>query len=150
MVRVNVLTVELRIARRRPHLVAAEFLIDGRPLLEHCEAATGQSYDRVSPFGWTPPDYQRALAESLLLRRPPLLSTGRQQFLVCPECADIGCGSITAIVRSEGDYLVWEQFGYENNYDPASPWLFPMGAMVIPEQAVSRLLSLHVPGLTLS
>src|SRR5205807_1544048 len=113
----------------RPHLLAAEFILDGRPLLEHCEGATGQTFDLVSPFGWTAPDYQLALAESLLLRRPPLLATGRQQFLVCPECADIGCGAITAAVRSEGGYFVWELFGYENDYDPDLPWLFPVGRM---------------------
>jgi hypothetical protein len=146
--RANVLTVELRCGPRRPHLVTAEFIVDGRPLHEHCERATGQIFDLVSPFGWTPPDHQLALAERLLLRQPPLLPTGRQEFLVCPECAGLGCGCISAVVQSKDGCYVWSDFGYENEYDPGSLHLFPMGRIVIPAGDVTRLLNGHVPGLT--
>src|SRR5581483_7317180 len=97
----NVLTVEWRSNRRRPDLSIAEFLIDGCPLLEHCEGATRETFDLVSPFGWTPPAHQQAVAERLLLRQQPLLPTGRRELLVCPICADLGCGCISAVVRSE-------------------------------------------------
>jgi hypothetical protein len=146
--RVNVLTVDWRSGSRRPYLVAAEFVIDGRPLLEHCERATGQIFDLVSPFGWTPPDHQLALAQRLLLRRPPLLPTGRQEFLVCPECADLGCGCISAVVQSEDGCDIWSDFGYENDYDPGSLQLFPMGRFFFLEGEVARLLGGVVPGLT--
>jgi hypothetical protein len=129
-------------------LVAAEFLVDGRPLLEHCERATGQAFDLVSPFGWTLPDHQLAFAERLLLRRPPLLPTGRQVFLVCPECADLGCGCISAVVQSEEGYYVWSDFGYENDYDPGSLRVFPMGRFIFPEGDVTRALRGRVPGLS--
>ena len=142
------LTLESRSGPRRPHLVAAEFIVDGRSLLNHCERATGQTFDFVSPFGWTPPDHQLALAERLLLRRPPLLPSGRREFLVCPECADLGCGCISAIVHSEDGCFIWSDFGYENDYHPASLWLFPMGRLIVPEEDVTRLLGGHVPGLT--
>jgi hypothetical protein len=145
--RVNLITLEWRSGPRRPHLVAAEFIVDGRLLLEHCERASGQTFDLVSPFGWTPPDHQLALAERLLLRRPPLLPTGRRELLVCSECADLGCGCISAVVRAEGDHYVWSDFGYENDYDPAALSLFPMGKIVIPEAALTGLLAGCVPGL---
>jgi hypothetical protein len=146
--RANVLTMEWRSGPRRPYLVAAEFILDGRPLLEHCERATGQTFDLVSPFGWTPPDHQLALAERLLLGQPPLLPTGRQEFLVCPECADLGCGCISAAVQYEDGCFIWSDFGYENDYDPGSLLLFPMIRFVIPAGDVTQLLGGHIPGLT--
>jgi hypothetical protein len=146
--RVNVLSVEWRSGPRRPGLVAAEFFVDGRPLLEYCERATRETFDLVSPFGWTPADRQRALAERLLLRRPPLLPTGRQELLVCPECADLGCGCISAVVQHEEGCYVWSDFGYENNYDPGSLRLFPMGRFTFPERELTRLLGGIVPGLS--
>ena len=148
MSRVNVLTMEWRSSSRRPQLVAAEFVIDGRPLLEHCERATGKTFDVVSPFGWTPPDHQLVLAQRLLLRRPPLLPTGRREFLVCPECADLGCGCISAVVQSEDGCCIWSDFGYENDYDPNSLQLFPMGRFIFTEGEVARLLGGVVSGLT--
>ncbi len=149
MSRMNVLTVEWCISPRRPHLVAAEFIVDGRPLLEHCERATGRTYDLVSPFGWTPPDCQRVLAERILLRGPPLLPTGRLEFLVCPECGDLGCGCISAIVNVEEGHYIWSELGYENDYDPGSLFLFPMGKFIFPEESVIQLLIGFVPGLSL-
>ena len=148
MSRVNVLTVDWRSGSRRPHLVAAEFVVDGRPLLEHCERTTGRNFDLVSPFGWTPPDHQLVIAQRLLLRWPPLLPTGRREFLVCPECADLGCGCISAVIQSEDGCYIWSDFGYENDYDPGSLRLFPMGSFVIPEGEMARLLGGVVPGLT--
>jgi hypothetical protein len=144
----NVLAMEWRTGRRRPHLVAAEFIVGGRSLLEHCERATGQTFELVSPFGWTPTDHQLALAERLLLRRPPLLPSGRREFLVCPECADLGCGCISAIVHAEDGHYIWSEFGYENDYDPGSLSLFPMGKLIFLEGDVLRLLARYVPGLS--
>jgi len=145
--RLNMLTVEQRSGPRRPYLVAAEFIVDGRPLLEHCERATGQTFDLVSPFGWTPPNHQLVVAARLLLRGPPLLPSGRREILVCPECADLGCGCISAVVHAEDGCYLWSDFGYENNYDPALPLLFPMGNFIFAENDVTRMLAAQVPGL---
>lgn len=147
MSHVNVLSMEWRSGPRRPHLVAAEFIVDGRSLLEHCERATAQTFDVVSPFGWTPPNHQQAVAERLLLRRPPLLPSGRQELLVCPECADLGCGCISAAVRYQDGQFVWNDLGYENDYDSGSLSLFPMGNLVFTEDDVRHLLARHVCGL---
>jgi hypothetical protein len=35
---------------------------------------------------------------------------------VCPECGDINCGAVTAMVEEEGDQIVWKQFGHERGY----------------------------------
>jgi hypothetical protein len=128
--------------------VAAEFFVDGRSLLEHCERAAKQTFDLVSPFGWTPAEYRLEVAQRLLLRRPAVLTTGRREFLVCPECADLACGCISAIVeRAEGCYF-WSNFGYEASGDPVSLQLFPMGRIVVREDELFRLLSRIVPRLT--
>jgi hypothetical protein len=145
--RVNALTVKWGGVLRRPHLVAVEFVIDGRPLSEYCERATGETFDLSSPFGWTLLDHQLVLAQRLLLRQPPILLTGRREFLVCPECADLGCGCISAVVRSEKGFYIWSDFGYENEVDPGSLQLFPMGRFIFPEDEVAGVLSKVIPGL---
>jgi hypothetical protein len=145
--RVNALKLESHTCSRRPHLVTNEFVIDGRPLLEHCEHSAGTTFDLVSPFGWTPPDYQKVVAQRLLLRQPPLLPSGRRELLVCPECADLGCGCISAVVQREDGYYTWRDFGYENDYDLNSLYLFGMGTLVFAEHDVARLLGGIVPGL---
>ena len=150
MSRINVLDMEWRSGPRRPHLVAAEFIVDGRPLLEHCERATGQAFGLVSPFGWIQPVHQLSHAERLVLRQPALLPSGRREFLVCSECADLGCGCISANIYAEDGHYVWSEFGYENDYDPGSLSLFPMGKFVFPEGDVLRSLARYVPGLSLS
>lgn len=144
--RFNVLTIEWRSGPRRPSLIAGEFIVDGRPLLEFCERATDQTFDLVSPFGWTTPEYQLEVAERLLLRRPPLLPTGRCELLVCPECAGLDCGCISAVVQREAGWYIWSEIGYENDYDPDSLVLFAMGRFAIPESELIHQLGRVVPG----
>jgi hypothetical protein len=39
-------------------------------------------------------------------------------LFVCPECGDLGCGSITVEMSITQGRIVWCDFAYENNYDP--------------------------------
>ncbi|HTJ11438.1 MAG TPA: hypothetical protein VL547_05420 [Dinghuibacter sp.] len=41
------------------------------------------------------------------------LETGRVMIYVCPECGDIGCGAITAIILDRGAKIIWSDFGSE-------------------------------------
>ena len=125
-------------------MVTSEFVLDGRLLLEHCERSAKQTFDVVSPIGWTLPDYQTAFVERLLLRQPAVLPSGRREVLVCPECADLGCGCVSADVSSDGDYFVWDEIGYENDYDPEMLLVFPMGRFVIPKAELVHQLRGHV------
>ncbi|WP_145447825.1 hypothetical protein [Gimesia panareensis] len=145
MRRVDSIIIEWRKARQRPELVTGEFILNGRPFLEHCELATKQTYDVVSPVGWTTPDYQSAFVERLLLRQPAVLPSGRREVLVCPECADLGCGCISADMASEGDYFVWSEIGYENDYDPEMSVIFPMGQFVIPKDELLHQIRRYIP-----
>ena len=43
------------------------------------------------------------------------LQTGRIMLLVCRECGDIGCGSITLEIQKNEDSYVWKNFAHEND-----------------------------------
>lgn len=143
--RINSIQIEWHTARRRPGLVTGEFVLDGSLLLEQCERSTKKTYDVVSPIGWTLPDYQISFVERLLLRQQALLPSGRRELLVCPECADLGCGCISANVSSEADYFVWDEIGYENDYDPEMLVIFPMGRFVISKAELFHQIRGYVP-----
>lgn len=128
-------------------MVTSEFVLDGRLLREHCERSAKQTFDVVSPIGWTSPGYQTAFVERLLLRQSAVLPSGRREVLVCPECADLGCGCISADMSSDGDYFVWDEIGYENDYDPEMLLIFPMGRFEIPKAELFHLLRGYVPDL---
>jgi hypothetical protein len=145
--RISSIKVEWRTARRRPGFVAAEFVLDGCLLLDHCERSTKDSFDVVSPLGWTPLEYQISFVERLLLRQPALLISGRRELLVCPECADLDCGCISAEVSEEEDCFVWDEIGYENNYDPNMQRIFSMGRLVVSKAELLHQLREHVPHL---
>src|SRR5687767_297844 len=130
MRRLNTIALERRAVRRHADCIASEFLIDGCLLQEHLERATKRSFDLVSPIGWTVADYQRQYSQRLLLLSEPELPSGRRELLVCPECADVGCGCVSAEVRIADGEVSWSKLGSENNYDPDSLALFAMGAFV--------------------
>lgn len=147
MTQLSKLTIESLPALRRPQLIAGEFVIEGSNLREQCERATKDTFDVVSPLGWAPAEYQATFAERLLLRQPAILPSGRRELLVCPECADLGCGCISAEVVSDGDCFLWDKLGYENNYDPAMLTIFPMRQIVIAKTELLRQLRKFVPDL---
>ncbi len=137
----NSLTMETRSVPGHSDAIAVEFVVDGRLLLDHVQALTHRQFGLISPLGWTTSEYERAYAGRLLLREPSILPSGRRELLVCTECADVGCGCISADVRIEDGYIIWSALGYENNYDPDSLSLFPLGMMVFDEARMTGLLS---------
>jgi hypothetical protein len=73
--------------------------------------------DLIGTFGWSEnKDYENKQIDEFLGLEKPELITGRTSFYVCPECGDIGCGAITAMIEITDDYVIWRDFGYENNY----------------------------------
>lgn len=85
-----------------------DFVVDGRSLL----AALGGG-DFVTPFGWLRPWVEEEAARQLLLVDPSPLEGGRRELYVCPECADLGCGALTAVIERAGDRVFWRDFGYQ-------------------------------------
>lgn len=73
--------------------------------------------DLITLFGWgTNLDYDRHILNVFRLKEKSELETKRVMIYVCPECGDIDCGTITAIIKDYGDRIVWCDFGYETGY----------------------------------
>lgn len=123
--RVHKLRIESRAVRRRPHMIVLDLMIDGLSLYDQIDRVAGP-FDLVSPVGlWSASD-QREWAARLLADGPPLLPSGRCELFVCP-CGDLGCGCISCLVHRDGDYVVWSELGWENDYEPDGLVLFTMG-----------------------
>lgn len=95
-----------------------DYAVDGRPLLERlAESARGSLADDMIPvlvYDWSPDD----AIDVLLGVRPGELEDGRIPLYTCPECADLGCGAITAVVERNAKDVTWHDFGYQNDHEP--------------------------------
>ncbi len=101
----------------RTEIVHWDYLVDGVSLRERLKVG-----DMISPFGWLRPAADARFRQILLLKQPSDLKPGRVPIFVCPECADYGCGAVTAAVTKDGDFIIWDSFAHENNYsDEAHP-----------------------------
>ncbi|MBI1249606.1 hypothetical protein GC197_17415 [bacterium] len=98
--------------RNKTERLYYDFAVNGQPLVEIVQPG-----DFITPFGWLSLDLQRQYFCQLLLRQPSELSSGRVPLYICPECADLGCGSVTVKIVKYDDCLVWSEFGFENNYE---------------------------------
>jgi hypothetical protein len=90
-----------------------EFVIDGVPLSTRIDA------DFISPFGWFSIDAQRAAIDRLQRRKPPDLAHGRTSLYICPECGDLGCGAVSAMIAGGSGVVIWKDFGVQNNDEGA-------------------------------
>ena len=98
-----------------------DFEVDGKSLFDRLDPG-----DLVSCLGWPHLEFEREMAARLLLDAPSNLASDRVELYVCGECADIGCGAITArITLLDDDVVQWSDIGYENDYDPTLPDLEP-------------------------
>jgi hypothetical protein len=88
-----------------------DFVIDGLALSSRFDA------DFISPLGWLAVQEQVATIDRLLRRKPPDLAHGRTSLYICPECGDLGCGAVTAVVGGGTGVVVWSDFGIQNNYE---------------------------------
>jgi hypothetical protein len=73
--------------------------------------------DFITPLGWLSEENNKLAADRLLRKAEPDAPNGRTSIYVCPECADLGCGAVTAIIERVGDTIVWRNLGVQNNYD---------------------------------
>jgi len=78
-----------------------DIIVDNVSLFEEMKR---RRLDLVSPF-WFGTDIAQEVsangiesAERLLLQRPADFQGDRRSFFVCPECADLGCGAVSAVV----------------------------------------------------
>ena len=97
--------------------IYADFVVDGEPF----SARARNIGDLISRLGWGSREVQDAALAALLLEAPADLPDGRRSIYVCPECGDLACGALTAIVERDGDFVVWRDFTLDNGLDSPPP-----------------------------
>ncbi|MGW0861651.1 oxidoreductase [Streptomyces sp. NPDC002611] len=111
------------------HRDFVDFIVDGRPLLFRLS-----DLDAVSPLASdVPPAIFTAQVRSLLLESPAPLPEGRYVVYGCPECEDLACGAVTAVIRQDGEDFIWRDFAWQtaehadldlNGYHGIGPFRF--------------------------
>ncbi|MGW0823434.1 oxidoreductase [Streptomyces sp. NPDC002845] len=93
------------------HRDFVDFIVDGRPLLFQLS-----DLDAVSPLASDiPPSIFTAHVRGLLLETDAPLTGGRYVIYGCPECADLACGAVTAVIEKDGDDYVWRDFAWQTD-----------------------------------
>ena len=123
---------------RRAHL---DFVVDGEPLTDRLAPVLGDYVAALVldwPIGFPATDYGYLTGEL-----PAPLPGGRVPLYICPECGDLGCGGVTAVVERTPETVVWRDFGYQNDYDPfePDPELAHVGPIVFDRQAYDDALA---------
>ena len=91
-----------------------DFVVDGERL---GSLAIRAGTDTISGLWLGSVEPGRSTLMCLLGKAAPDAPGGRTSIFVCAECADLGCGHITAMVDIGADVVTWTQFGYQNNYE---------------------------------
>jgi len=93
------------------HRDFVDFIVDGRPLLYQLS-----DLDAVSPLASdVPPAIFTAQVRSLLLEAEAPLDGGRYVIYGCPECEDLQCGAVTAVIGKDGEDFVWRDFAWQTD-----------------------------------
>ncbi|MFF1506658.1 hypothetical protein [Streptomyces sp. NPDC058326] len=106
----------------RPRPDDVDLVVDGRALLHRLhEAGDG---DAVSPLAADLPPALRAEHVRRLLDPATPLADGRRVIYSCPDCEDLGCGAVTAVVERAGECgedVIWRDFAWQTGplADPA-------------------------------
>ncbi|MEU3663245.1 oxidoreductase [Streptomyces sp. NPDC032940] len=111
------------------HRNFVDFIVDGRSLLFRLS-----DLDAVSPLASdVPPAIFTAQVRSLLLETDAPLPGGRYVIYGCPDCEDLACGAVTAVIQRDGDDFVWRDFAWQtgehadlefNGYHGIGPFRF--------------------------
>ena len=97
-----------------------DFVIDGKSLYQTFETI---SYDLISCLGWGLQDEQQQAKLRLTLQASTDFPNQRQSLYICPECGDLGCGAISLRVVEQSGLIIWQDFGYENNFEDCVHWV---------------------------
>lgn len=94
-----------------------DFVVDSTSLYQTLSLSKG--LDLISPL-WLDEQLAALSLEAikgLLLEGQADFPNNRRALFICPECGDLGCGAVTAIIEREERNIVWRGFGYENTYE---------------------------------
>ncbi|MEU0755472.1 oxidoreductase [Streptomyces albogriseolus] len=91
------------------HRDFVDFVVDGRPLLYRLS-----DLDAVSPLASdVPPSLFTAQVRGLLLETGAPLPDGRYVVYGCPECEELACGAVTAVIERDGEDVIWRDFAWQ-------------------------------------
>lgn len=93
-----------------------DFVVDGVSLYEKI----GRRSDLISTIWIDPPmaiNEQRRAIRRLLKLDAGDLPGDRVSLYICPECGELGCGSISLHIQIAAEQITWYDFGYENSYE---------------------------------
>lgn len=91
-------------------------MIGRRPLLPLLDGA-----DLVSVLATDlPASDLHAEVGRLLLDTPSRLPGRRHPLYCCPECGDLSCGAVTAVIVRHDKHIIWRDFGWQDEDDPES------------------------------
>ena len=88
-----------------------DFVINGRRLSEQIPD------DVASCLGWGEPEWEALVLVKLLPGGQPDFPPDRVALYICPECGDLGCGAVSAIIEQQGESIIWRDFGWQNDYE---------------------------------
>ena len=69
--------------------------------------------DVITALGWGDWAWQNAVIDRLARRAAPDLAHERTALYVCPECGDLGCGAVSAVVSGGAGVISWSDFGFK-------------------------------------
>lgn len=95
-----------------------DFTLDGERVHEVVARCVLHEPDDVSALQDAWPQGAVDAVERLLDLREPDLPDGRTSLYVCPECQDLGCGAVTALVRFTATTVEWRDLGFQNENFP--------------------------------
>jgi len=120
--------------------IYSDFYVSGTRLLD---LLGWPDADFITPLGWGAVEVQRSAIANFLSCQKPSHSNGRCPLYICPECADFGCGAVTARVEREGDFIVWRDFAFENGYE--EPRLYDLTPLRFDATGYEHTLSAFKP-----
>ncbi|MER6943844.1 hypothetical protein ABT294_07455 [Nonomuraea sp. NPDC000554] len=94
-----------------------DFVIDGRSLLDLVAERDPGNADMASVLWLVTALDGGDDVRRLLGQRESPLDDGRMPLYVCPECGDLGCGALTAVVEFSSGRVVWRDLGWQTDYD---------------------------------
>jgi hypothetical protein len=89
-----------------------DFVIDGQSLAEQAR----RDLVTVLCKEWAFQEREK-FVRRLLREEPADLPDNRRSLLVCGERGDIGCGAVSIILHVSDKTVLWQDFGYQNNYE---------------------------------
>jgi hypothetical protein len=81
-----------------------DFVVSGQSL-KNILGIENADYATLIGFG-TKREYDKQILNIFRLKEKSHLATGRVMIYVCPECGDIDCGAVTAVILDQGSKIV--------------------------------------------